>query len=79
MVHYVYILLCHDTEYYTGITYDLKKRLKEHQSGESKSTAYRLPVKLIWFAGFVSQSKAARFEKYLKSHSGRRFRDRFII
>lgn len=30
--YYVYILECEDKSLYTGITNDLKKRLKEHQN-----------------------------------------------
>jgi len=79
MFYFVYILLCSDGKYYTGLANgSLKSRMQEHSRGESKSTVYRLPVKLIWFCTFTSQSKAAKFEKYLKSHSGRRFRERFL-
>jgi len=78
MIHYVYILKCADGNHYTGIAKDLKKRLEEHHNGESSSTSYRLPVALIWFCGFITELDAVRFEKYLKSHSGRRFRDRFL-
>jgi putative endonuclease len=78
MVHYVYILKCADGDHYTGIAKNLKKRLEEHNTGLSSSTSHRLPAVLIWFCGFITESDAVRFEKYLKSHSGRRFRDRFL-
>ena len=75
MIHFVYILKCADGDHYTGIAKDLKKRVQEHQRGKSSSTATRLPVALVWFCGFITEADAVRFEKYLKSHSGRRFRD----
>jgi len=80
MLFYVYLLQCSDGEYYTGLANgSLKSRISEHQRGECRSTAYRLPVKLKWFCGFIRQQQAARFEKYLKTHSGRRFRERYLI
>ncbi len=78
MIHFVYILKCADGDHYTGIAKDLKKRLAEHESGKSISTAHRLPLALVWFCGFLTEAQAVRFEKYLKSHSGRRFRYRFL-
>lgn len=46
---YVYILECADGSYYTGSTWDLEKRLWEHQNGlGAKHTAKRLPVKLVF-------------------------------
>jgi len=34
MKYYVYILECSDKSFYTGITSDLNRRLKEHLSGK---------------------------------------------
>jgi len=80
MLYFVYLLECNDGRYYTGLANgSLKSRINEHIKGECRSTAYRLPVKLRWFCAFIKQSKATKFEKYLKSHSGRRFRERFLI
>lgn len=31
--YYVYILKCNDKNYYTGVTNDIDRRLKEHQNG----------------------------------------------
>ncbi len=47
---YMYILRCNDDSYYTGSTINLKKRLKEHQSGNGANhTASRLPVELVYY------------------------------
>lgn len=46
---YIYILECSDKSYYTGSTWNLDKRLWEHQNGlGAKHTAKRLPVKLLY-------------------------------
>jgi putative endonuclease len=46
---YVYILECADGSYYTGSTWNLEKRLWEHQNGLGANyTAKHRPVKLIY-------------------------------
>ncbi|WP_349522872.1 GIY-YIG nuclease family protein [Muricauda sp. NFXS6] len=46
--YYVYILLCSDNSYYTGMTNDLDRRITQHNSGHRKFnyTSTRLPVEL---------------------------------
>jgi len=68
---YVYILQCNDGTYYTGVTNNLERRLKEHQRAEnSKSyTAKRLPVELVYSKGFQSAFEAIAWEKRLKHWS----------
>ena len=47
---YVYLLRSKkDKKYYTGCTKDLKRRLKEHNSGKEKSTKERRPFELIYY------------------------------
>lgn len=57
---------------YFGFTTDLKKRLKEHNSGHNISTKRYLPWKLIYYEACLLESDARRREKYLKSNMGRR-------
>jgi putative endonuclease len=46
---YVYILECADGTYYTGSTWNLERRLWEHENGVVEGyTARRLPVKLVY-------------------------------
>ena len=59
-------------ELYFGFTTDLKKRLKEHNSGHNFSTKRYLPWKLIYYEACLSESDAHRREKYLKTNMGRR-------
>lgn len=47
---YMYILECADGSYYTGSTWNLEKRLWEHQQGKGAIyTQRRLPVRLVYF------------------------------
>ena len=66
--YFVYILLCSDNSYYTGITNDLERRLYEHQSGsDAKSYTYkRRPVKLVFHETFNEVLQAIAFEKQVK-------------
>ena len=47
----VYLLHCADGTYYTGVTTDLKRRLRQHNGdlvGGARYTASRRPVRLAW-------------------------------
>jgi len=72
---YVYILECiaEPDRHYTGVTDDLKTRLKAHNSGKVSHTAKFKPWRLRTYIGFSDANSAIEFEKYLKSHSGRAF------
>lgn len=72
-VYYVYILQSSkDNKFYTGFTSDLKRRVKEHQSGQSQSTKSRLPIKLIFYEAYILESDAKNRENYLKTSMGKR-------
>ena len=58
---------------------NITERLKAHGRGEVKFTKPFLPVKCVFVACFSSKIKAATFEKYLKSHSGKAFRNKHLI
>ena len=48
MPYYVYILECKNKALYTGITIDIQRRLKEHQTGRGGHyTSYNPGVKMI--------------------------------
>lgn len=72
MFYYVYLLRCKDGPY-TGCTSDLKERLERHKKGQIPATAKRLPVELDAYFAFRNKYDAFKFEKYLKSGSGRAF------
>ncbi len=70
---YVYILLCSDSSYYTGCTNNLEERINRHNKGLVHFTKDKIPVKVITYIAFSEKHKAYKFEKYLKSGSGRSF------
>ena len=72
---YVYILksLVDPGERYIGITGDLNKRLRCHNTGQNKYSARFSPWRIDTYVVFSCEKKAAAFEKYLKSGSGRAF------
>lgn len=74
-MQYVYLLnsIQFPREYYVGLTTSLNERLKQHNEGISTHTAKFRPWRLVVFIGFVNETDARRFEKYLKSGSGREF------
>lgn len=79
-MYYVYLLKLANNFIYTGSTPDLKRRLKDHNSGKSLATKNLRPLKLVWYAAFPQRLVARRFEAYLKSGSGQAFRNkRFIL
>jgi putative endonuclease len=74
-MHYVYMLqsISFPDRHYVGLTDDLKKRFKQHNSGESAHTKKFLPWALIGYIAFSDKSRAVAFEAYLKTGSGRAF------
>jgi predicted GIY-YIG superfamily endonuclease len=77
---FVYIIQSDkDKSYYVGVTEDVEKRLKEHNSGSSKYSSTKLPYFLVWYCGFLDDKKAYLFERYLKAGSGMAFRNKHLI
>ncbi|MFA5093551.1 MAG: GIY-YIG nuclease family protein [Candidatus Omnitrophota bacterium] len=67
MPWYIYIIRCKDKLLYTGITKDLKRRIKEHCSGNGcKFTKYRAPVKLVYQEEALTRSDALKREAMIK-------------
>ncbi|OGH69240.1 MAG: hypothetical protein A2754_04175 [Candidatus Magasanikbacteria bacterium RIFCSPHIGHO2_01_FULL_47_8] len=70
-MYFVYILKSQkDNTLYTGLTSNIRKRMVEHNNGESRYTKTKMPWKLVWCSIFYEQHTAALFEKYLKTASG---------
>lgn len=69
---YIYILTnTNNTVLYTGVTSDLGKRIKEHQTGKfsnSFTSRYNL-VKLVYYEKFMSIDDAIYREKQIKAGS----------
>ncbi len=72
-MQYVYVLYSEsDYGLYIGYTSDLRRRLKEHQTGKSFATSYRGPWRLIYYEAYVYEADALGREKFLKSGAGRK-------
>ena len=74
----VYLLKSRKKEdcYYVGLTSDIVTRIETHNSGGSLHTASARPWRIVVTVEFDDESKAVRFERYLKSGSGRAFANR---
>jgi putative endonuclease len=71
---YSYVLLSdRDGEFYIGSTGDLRERLQQHNKGRVRSTAYRRPLRLIYYEGCLCADDALRRERYLKTGRGGRY------
>lgn len=69
--YYVYILLCSDNSYYTGVTNDIDRRIYEHELGLITKcyTFRRRPLKLVFYEIFQDINQAIAFEKQVKGWS----------
>ncbi|TAM40721.1 GIY-YIG nuclease family protein [bacterium] len=68
MSWYIYIIRCKDNRLYTGITKDLERRVKEHNSGYGcRFTKYRTPVQLVHSEEVISRPEALKRELEIKS------------
>ncbi len=72
---YVYILNSesHSQRFYVGLTDDLRDRLRRHNAGELPHTAKFRPWRIKTAVAFTDRGRAAAFECYLKTASGRAF------
>ena len=62
---YVYILRCDNNSLYTGITTNVEKRFKEHQSGKgAKYTKIYKPVKIE--AIFLKENRSSATKEELR-------------
>ena len=69
----VYVLISEiDYLLYIGFTSNLENRLKTHNSGGSKSTSYRRPLKLIFCEYYLFKEDALKREEYFKTTAGKR-------
>jgi putative endonuclease len=72
---FVYVLKSANSKphFYIGLTSDIRVRLADHNAGRCPHTARHRPWQLHVVIEFPDESRAIRFERYLKSGSGRAF------
>jgi putative endonuclease len=67
---YVYIMKCNDNSFYTGISIDVEKRLKRHNSSKgARYTRVRRPVELLYTEQFDTKTEAIQREIQIKDFS----------
>lgn len=68
---FVYILQCADRSFYTGITTDVERRLREHNQGKTaaKYTYPRRPLTLVYTESLANRSAACKREYQIKQLS----------
>lgn len=72
---FVYVLkTVHEpASYYVGLTANVRARFEDHNAGRCPHTVSRRPWRLHVTMMFSDDRLASRFERYLKSASGRAF------
>jgi len=74
MIFYVYAIRSLSRNYiYVGMTNNIKRRIKEHNQGENKSTKAYKPFVLIYSDVQPDGISARTKEKFLKSGIGKEF------
>ncbi len=69
MAFSLYIVVCADGTYYTGVATDVGRRLLEHNGAKAKGAKYtsaRRPVRLVYHAVFATRSEALKEEARIK-------------
>jgi predicted GIY-YIG superfamily endonuclease len=77
---YVYLLrsIATPERRYIGLTTNLRRRLDQHNAGETPSIARHRPWRVVVAVAFVDAQRAAAFERYLKAGSGAAFASRHL-
>ena len=72
-MYYIYVLLSEKSKrHYVGFTNDLKRRIKEHNSGTGgKYTRNNRPFKLVYFEAYLNKKDGQSAEKFYKTGYGR--------
>ena len=69
MKWYVYILECKDNSLYTGITTDIIRREREHNTDNklgARSLRGKRPVKIVYYESYLTQTEARKREASIK-------------
>ena len=73
-MYFTYVLQSEKTKgFYKGHCKNIEIRLREHNSGKTKSTKHGIPWKLVYFEEFEWHEEAISREKYFKTAVGRRY------
>ena len=67
-----------DSRLYVGFTENIERRLKEHNSGKTRSTKGYILWVLVYTEEIIERPAARMREKYLKSGSGKEYLKRIL-
>ena len=67
-----------DQTRYTGMAIDPKERLIEHNLGKNRFTKGHRPWEIIFTETFPDWATARVKEKYLKTHAGKKWLEKFL-
>lgn len=71
-MYYFYVLRFKNSgKLYKGYTNDLKRRIKEHNLGNSTFTSQNGNFDLVFYEAFINKKDAQEAERYFKSGHGR--------
>ena len=71
---FVYVLTSiNHNRFYIGFTSNLSRRLREHNSGKTKSTKGYAPWEMLFSETYDTREQARKREVYLKSGIGREY------
>ena len=77
--YYVYVLQSlKDGRSYTGYTSNLENRLRDHNTGHTKSLRHRRPLKLLYFEEFETKKEAMDRERFFKTPEGGALKGKLI-
>ena len=70
-MYYVYVLKSlKDGNLFTGVTANLRRRLREHNTGKTKSLRARRPLRLVFTEAYPSKRQALARERFFKTPAG---------
>ena len=79
MQYHVYVLKDEAGRFYTGLTNNVERRLKEHNAKQHKTTKHGKNWELVFSQVCADRAEARQFEKHLKSGSFRQFRKSLLV
>ncbi len=71
-MYYFYVLeFIKNKKLYKGFCSDLKRRIREHERGDSDFTKRNGEFKLVFYEAYLNKKDAQNAEKYFKTGHGR--------
>ncbi|MFY9461897.1 MAG: GIY-YIG nuclease family protein [Candidatus Sungiibacteriota bacterium] len=76
---YVYILESkRDSDFYVGLTNDLRSRIEKHNKNQVFATKFRTPFALVYYEAHFNKNDAAAREQFLKTGWGKNWVQRTL-